>query len=84
MEPVAIGGDLSVRRLLAAYRAGIFPWSVDPITWWSPDPRGIFELDRFHIPRSLERTLRRRPYEVTFNRAFRRRFGKTPSDFRPQ
>jgi Leu/Phe-tRNA-protein transferase len=36
---VAIGGDLSVERLLLAYRSGIFPWSEDPITWWSPDPR---------------------------------------------
>ncbi len=42
---VAIGGDLSVPRLLLAYRSGIFPWTADPITWWSPDPRAIFELD---------------------------------------
>src|SRR5207237_8583818 len=42
---LAIGGDLSVARLLLAYRSGIFPWTVDPITWWSPDPRAIFELD---------------------------------------
>ena len=44
---VAIGGDLSVERLVLAYRNGIFPWTVDPITWWSPDPRGIFELEDF-------------------------------------
>lgn len=68
---VAVGGDLSVERLLLAYRSGIFPWSVDPITWWSPDPRGIFELDRFHVSRSLARTLRRSVFEVTVNRAFR-------------
>src|ERR1017187_10157273 len=36
---VAIGGDLGTGRLLAAYQKGIFPWTVDPITWWSPDPR---------------------------------------------
>jgi leucyl/phenylalanyl-tRNA--protein transferase len=41
---VAIGGDLSVPRLRLAYRSGIFPWTVKPITWWSPDPRAIFEL----------------------------------------
>jgi leucyl/phenylalanyl-tRNA--protein transferase len=70
-EPVAIGGDLSVPRLLAAYRSGIFPWTVDPISWWSPEPRAIFELDAFHIPRSLARTLKRRPFEITFDRAFR-------------
>lgn len=68
---VAIGGDLSVPRLLLAYRSGIFPWTVRPITWWSPDPRAIFELDQFHTPRSLERFLRKCPFEVTENRAFR-------------
>ncbi len=68
---VAVGGDLSVERLLLAYRSGIFPWTADPITWWSPDPRGIFELAHFHVPRSLERTLRKKPFEVTCDRAFR-------------
>src|SRR3954463_13784142 len=56
---VAIGGDMSVERLLAAYRSGIFPWTVNPITWWSPDPRAVFEFDQFHVPRSLEKILRR-------------------------
>ncbi len=69
---LAVGGDLSVPRLLLAYGSGIFPWTVDPITWWSPDPRAIFELDRFHISRSLARVLRRKPFQVTMDRAFRR------------
>ncbi len=68
---VAVGGDLSVPRLLLAYRSGIFPWSDDPLTWWSPDPRAIFELDRFHVPRSLARTLRSGRFRTTVNRAFR-------------
>ena len=68
---VAVGGDLSVPRLLLAYRSGLYPWTVDPITWWSPNPRGIFELDAFHVPRSLARTLKKGAYEVTFDRAFR-------------
>lgn len=68
---VAIGGDFSVERLLLAYRSGIFPWTESPITWWSPDPRGIFELDQFHVSRSFERFLRRNPYTITTNRAFR-------------
>jgi leucyl/phenylalanyl-tRNA---protein transferase len=68
---VAIGGDLSPPRLVLAYRSGIFPWSVNPLTWWSPDPRGIFELDRVHISRSLERVLRKGQFEVTHNKAFR-------------
>jgi leucyl/phenylalanyl-tRNA---protein transferase len=67
---VAVGGDLSVDRLLLAYRSGIFPWTVHPVTWWSPNPRAIFELDQFHIPRSLRRTLRQGIFDVTRDRAF--------------
>jgi leucyl/phenylalanyl-tRNA--protein transferase len=67
---VAIGGDLSVPRLLLAYRSGIFPWTVDPITWWSPESRGIIELSRFHVSRSLEKLLRRQTFRVTIDRAF--------------
>lgn len=68
---VAIGGDLSVPRLLKAYRAGIFPWTSPLITWWSPDPRAIIELDQFHIPRSVKRLLRKKPFEVTIDQAFK-------------
>ena len=67
---VAVGGDMSPGRLLAAYRAGIFPWTDDPVTWWSPDPRGIFELDQIHISRSLARVIRQGHFEVTVDRAF--------------
>ena len=69
---VAIGGDLSVPRLLLAYRSGIFPWTVNLITWWSPDPRAIFELDEFHVPQSLAKFLRKEVFRVTINRAFRK------------
>lgn len=68
---VAIGGDFSGPRLLLAYRSGIFPWTVQPITWWSPDPRAIFELDHFHIPHRLAKFIRQRPFEITRDRAFR-------------
>jgi leucyl/phenylalanyl-tRNA--protein transferase len=68
---VAVGGDFSVERLLLAYRSGIFPWTESPISWWSPDPRGIFELEQFHVSRSLEKFLRKHPYTITTNRAFR-------------
>jgi leucyl/phenylalanyl-tRNA--protein transferase len=68
---VAIGGDLGSDRLLAAYRAGIFPWTVDPITWWSPDPRAIFELDGFHVPQSLAQVIRKGGFEVTVDQSFR-------------
>lgn len=66
----AVGGDLSVERLLEAYRCGLFPWSADPITWWSPDPRGVMEVGSMHVSRSLARTLRRAPFEVTLDRDF--------------
>ena len=62
---VAIGGDLSVERLLLAYRSGIFPWTVNPISWWSPNPRGIFELENFHVPRRLAQTLRKCVHQPT-------------------
>jgi len=67
---VALGGDLSSERLLLAYRSGIFPWTVNPISWWSPNPRGIFELETFHVPRRLAQIIRQQPYTVTRNRAF--------------
>jgi len=68
---VALGGDLSVPRLLLTYRGGIFPWTDEPITWWSPDPRAIFELDRFHVPESLARAVHKGVFEITLDRAFR-------------
>ena len=69
---VAVGGDLRPGRLLAAYRHGVFPWSAegDPIHWWSPDPRGIFELDGLHVSRRLRRTLRSGRFRVTVNQDF--------------
>jgi leucyl/phenylalanyl-tRNA--protein transferase len=69
---VAVGGDLRPEFLLLAYRRGIFPWYAegDPVCWWSPDPRAVFELDRFHVPRRLARTLRQGRFAVTVNRAF--------------
>lgn len=69
---LASGGDLSPGTLLAAYRAGIFPWFVEgqPILWWSPDPRAVLFPDRLHISRSLNKRLRRADYRVTLNQAF--------------
>lgn len=68
---LAFGGDLRPGRLLAAYRLGIFPWyNEPPILWWSPDPRAVLFPDQIHISRSLRKTLRRREFEVTMDRAF--------------
>jgi leucyl/phenylalanyl-tRNA--protein transferase len=69
---IAVGGDLSSDRLLEAYRVGIFPWYSEdqPILWWSPDPRLVLDLDQFKISRSLGKTLRRRVFQITFDRVF--------------
>jgi leucyl/phenylalanyl-tRNA---protein transferase len=69
---LAIGGDLTVERLLHAYAHGIFPWysEGDPILWWCPDPRMVMVPDEFHVSRSLRRTLNRRTFTVTADRAF--------------
>ncbi len=69
---VGVGGDLSPRLLLHAYRHGIFPYydETTPILWWSPDPRAIFELDRFHVSRRLARTVSSGKFTVTVNHNF--------------
>jgi leucyl/phenylalanyl-tRNA--protein transferase len=67
---LALGGDLSVPRLLLAYRSGIFPWTDEPLTWWSPDPRAIFEINSFRPPRRLESKLRQKPFDLTLDRDF--------------
>ena len=69
---LAAGADLSLPRLLEAYRNGIFPWfSHDqPILWWSPDPRMVLFPAELKISRSLARTLRSRRFEVRADTAF--------------
>ena len=69
---LAAGGDLSVDRLLAAYRRGIFPWYDEgqPLLWWSPDPRCVFRRGDFHVSRRLRRALRRSGAELRFDTAF--------------
>lgn len=67
---VDIGGELNVATLLRAYRKGAFPWTVHPVTWWSPDPRAVMEFDRFHAPRSLLKLLRKAGFSVTIDQKF--------------
>jgi leucyl/phenylalanyl-tRNA--protein transferase len=71
---LAIGGDLSVERLLLAYRSGIFPWYDEgvPPLWWSPNPRAVFLPGRVHVSRSLRRRLRQAAFELSYGRAFER------------
>ena len=69
---LAAGGTLTTKRLLDAYRAGIFPWfnEGDPILWWSPDPRTILRPKKLHVSHSLRKRLRKAAYFVTLDRAF--------------
>jgi len=69
---LAVGGDLSPRRLLRAYGRGIFPWysEGEPILWWSPDPRFVLIPSKFHVSRSLEKILQRNVFTFSFDRAF--------------
>lgn len=70
---LAAGGNLSADTLLAAYRRGIFPWYAppDPILWWSPDPRAVLIPDRLHVSRSMHKLIKRRPFTVSCDQAFR-------------
>jgi len=72
---LAVGGDLSVPRLLAAYRAGVFPWysNGQPILWWTPDPRMVFLLDEgdgVRLSSRFRRGLRHLPWIVRADTAF--------------
>ncbi|MBN7797544.1 leucyl/phenylalanyl-tRNA--protein transferase [Parahaliea mediterranea] len=70
---LAVGGDLSPRRLEAAYRRGIFPWyqAPEPVLWWSPDPRSVLYPEELHVSRSLRKTLRRDRFTLAADRRFR-------------
>lgn len=69
---LAVGGNLSIPRLLTAYRHGIFPWysAGQPLLWWSPDPRTVLFPAQFRLARSLRKTLRQGKHAVSFDRAF--------------
>jgi leucyl/phenylalanyl-tRNA--protein transferase len=69
---LAVGGDLSLERLLLAYSMGIFPWYSDdsPILWWSPDPRLVLFPEDLKVSRSLRQTIKKGTYRITFDNAF--------------
>ncbi|MEE8164288.1 MAG: leucyl/phenylalanyl-tRNA--protein transferase [Myxococcota bacterium] len=69
---LAVGGDLRPERLLLAYSQGIFPWYDEklPIIWHSPDPRMVLMAEDLHVPHSLRKAMRRRPYELALDTAF--------------
>jgi leucyl/phenylalanyl-tRNA---protein transferase len=69
---LAIGGDLSIDRLLLAYKSGIFPWYSDlqPIIWWSPDPRFVLFPNELHISDTAHKLLKKKTFDITFDRCF--------------
>lgn len=71
---LAVGGELSIERLLLAYSSGIFPWYEDsyPILWWSPDPRMILFPKDIRISHSLKSRIKKHAYEVRIDTAFDR------------
>jgi leucyl/phenylalanyl-tRNA--protein transferase len=81
---LAVGGDLSPERLVLAYSQGIFPWyQRGPILWHSPDPRMVLLAEKLRVPRSLEKTIRKKPYVLTLDTAFPRVIGHCASVRRP-
>ena len=70
---LAVGGDLSQKRLLLAYRMGIFPWFSDdePVMWWSPDPRLVLYPQEIKISKTLKKIIRKNVFKVTMDLAFR-------------
>lgn len=69
---LALGGDLSSERLIAAYSQGIFPWysENDPLMWWSPDPRAIIDIASLRINRTLRKAINKSPFHITLNQDF--------------
>jgi leucyl/phenylalanyl-tRNA---protein transferase len=69
---LAVGGDLSMERLLLAYRSGIFPWynEGDLIEWWCPNPRFVLLPQHLKISKSMRQLLRRNAFDFTINKAF--------------
>lgn len=69
---VDLSDDLRVERLLEAYSFGIFPWPHQdlPTLWYCPEQRGVLDFPSFHVPRSLQKTMRSGRFQYTFNRCF--------------
>jgi leucyl/phenylalanyl-tRNA--protein transferase len=69
---IAIGGNLSIERLLQAYSLGIFPWYCkdEPILWYSPDPRMVITPSKFHLSKSLRKVIQSSKFNVCIDNAF--------------
>ena len=82
---LAAGGDLSPTRLLNAYRNGIFPWFSEgqPIFWWSPDPRMVFDTASFRLPSRFRRQLQASTWTLRSDTAFAQVISRCASAARP-
>lgn len=69
---LAVGGELSVQRLMSAYRRGIFPWyeAPQPVLWWTPDPRSVLFPDELHVSNSLRKALRSNSFHLALDKQF--------------
>src|SRR5580765_6092915 len=68
---LAIGGDLSVERLLLAYSSGIFPWyEGEDILWWSPEPRFVLFPEQLRVSKSMHQLIKKQAFEFTINKDF--------------
>lgn len=70
---LAIGGDLSVERLVFAYQNGVFPWYGldEPILWWSPNPRFVLFPEKLKVSKTMRQILRKQVFKVTVNQDFK-------------
>lgn len=75
---LAIGGELSVKRILDAYYKGIFPWYdvSQPVLWWSPDPRMVLFPEKLKISKSMQQSLKKEEFRVTYNNDFEKVIGQ--------
>lgn len=70
---LAVGGDLSIKRLYLAYNYGIFPWYMpgEDIMWWCPNRRYVIRPSRIHVSKTMKRIINKSEFKVTFNNDFR-------------
>ncbi|MDR9456006.1 MAG: leucyl/phenylalanyl-tRNA--protein transferase [Salegentibacter sp.] len=69
---LAVGGELNVKSLIAAYSQGIFPWYDDsqPVLWWSPDPRMVLFPEKLKVSKSMKQLLKKDAFKITYNEDF--------------
>ena len=82
---LAVGGELNVKSLMAAYSQGIFPWydESQPVLWWSPDPRMVLFPDKLKVSKSMRQLLKKDAFKVTYNEDFARVLEQCANIYRP-